>query len=503
MKTKLNGLLGNDAKNTSNVDAISDKITQNVVKILLSTNKIDALNLSSLKTLSGGRKLGNLDTAKYTSISENQTRRMRKGDGVADVLSRLYGLLKGSHDEDVKQMELTRNFKEEKLKEGRKYSKVTHQTFGKKRKKSRTKTGLAGLAVLGLISTMGSIMDWIENFTAEDGALDQMVSTISESWQNFKTEAFNYVQSLYTDITGRNLPEDYEQLKENVAKLTAKVFSEENLSWIDEKALQWVNFLHNAIESLTVKIKAWAKLFHDVYLVLKSDPAWFAKPKRWKEISGIMSKSMEGYFTPSDESNLKFLNDTAATVGKGVVTGAKGVVTGAKEVVTDMGEHADHMRAQLQSTLKNLHLPSDQELIEKGRASASKMFDYAKEKWKNKDYNPLHIPGNAADWALGVGETLNKVSPNTGIAEKIVNSLGGSSALLLDPWEDMNYKPPNSVPEEKKLNWSKPVVINNPPTTNVAPTPSSWDSGGVGTPATVRNICSPYQQINMGNFCGT
>jgi len=197
MANNLSNLLGNTTKNTSNVDAISDKIAQSVVKILLSTNKIDALNLKGKKDLSGGRKIGNIDTARYTTISENQNVRTRKGDGVANVLSRLYGLLKGSHDKDVKQMELTRNFKEEKLKEGRKYSKVTHQTFGRKRRRSKTKTGLAGLAMLGLISSMDSIMDWMENFTAEGGGLDQMIETIAESWKSFKEEALNRVKELY------------------------------------------------------------------------------------------------------------------------------------------------------------------------------------------------------------------------------------------------------------------------------------------------------------------
>ena len=218
MANNLSNLLGNTTKNTSNVDAISDKIAQSVVKILLSTNKIDALNLKGKKDLSGGRKIGNIDTARYTTISENQNVRMRKGDGVANVLSRLYGLLKGSHDKDVKQMELTRNFKEEKLKEGRKYSKVTHQTFGRKRRRSKTKTGLAGLAMLGLISSMDSIMDWMENFTAEGGGLDQMIETIAESWKSFKEEALNRVKELYNNITGRELDSDWEKLKEDFKK---------------------------------------------------------------------------------------------------------------------------------------------------------------------------------------------------------------------------------------------------------------------------------------------
>ena len=124
---KLKELLNNTGKNTSNIDAISDKIAQNVIKILVSSDKIEALNGKGRKNLSGGRKLGNIDTAKYTTISENQNTRMRKGDGVANVLARLYALMKGSHDEDVKQMELTRNFKEEQHKERKSYSKIKHQ----------------------------------------------------------------------------------------------------------------------------------------------------------------------------------------------------------------------------------------------------------------------------------------------------------------------------------------------------------------------------------------
>lgn len=51
------------------------------------------------------KKIGNLDTALYSSISENQQRRFRKGDGTATLLARMLNLMKKYHEEDLQYQE--------------------------------------------------------------------------------------------------------------------------------------------------------------------------------------------------------------------------------------------------------------------------------------------------------------------------------------------------------------------------------------------------------------
>ena len=60
---------------------------------------------SSIPTLrTGGRIIGNLDTAKYTSISEGKEQKFRRGDGIADLLARQLNLIKKYHNEEIKHL---------------------------------------------------------------------------------------------------------------------------------------------------------------------------------------------------------------------------------------------------------------------------------------------------------------------------------------------------------------------------------------------------------------
>ena len=59
---------------------------------------------------SGGKVIGQLDTALYTSISDGQRQRMRRGDGVADVAAKTFNFLKKSYDEKELHMEIDHNF---------------------------------------------------------------------------------------------------------------------------------------------------------------------------------------------------------------------------------------------------------------------------------------------------------------------------------------------------------------------------------------------------------
>lgn len=72
---------------------------------------------SVFSTPSSGRKIGNIDTAFYTTVAAGQQERMRKGDGLGNVAGKLFNLIQ-NHDEKSKlDYELQRNFKMEALEE--------------------------------------------------------------------------------------------------------------------------------------------------------------------------------------------------------------------------------------------------------------------------------------------------------------------------------------------------------------------------------------------------
>jgi hypothetical protein len=62
---------------------------------------------------SAGRKVGNIDTALYTSIEEGTVKRLRRGDGIADVSSKLMNLVKKNYEDRKIKIELSKNFDEE------------------------------------------------------------------------------------------------------------------------------------------------------------------------------------------------------------------------------------------------------------------------------------------------------------------------------------------------------------------------------------------------------
>lgn len=67
-----------------------------------------------------GNKIGQLDTALYSTVSEGQKPKMRKGDGVTDVLAKLYNLIKNDYTEENKRRKLDKNFSKEKEKSRKK-----------------------------------------------------------------------------------------------------------------------------------------------------------------------------------------------------------------------------------------------------------------------------------------------------------------------------------------------------------------------------------------------
>jgi hypothetical protein len=71
----------------------------------------------------GGNNLSNIEPALYTNISDGQKQKMRKGDGVADVLARLYNLMKGEYIAEAKKLKIEKNFKKGKNKDKEKWHK--------------------------------------------------------------------------------------------------------------------------------------------------------------------------------------------------------------------------------------------------------------------------------------------------------------------------------------------------------------------------------------------
>lgn len=487
MANKLSNLLGNTTKNTSNVDAISDKIAQSVVKILLSSNKIDALNLKEKKDLSGGRKIGNIDTARYTTISENQNTRMRKGDGVANVLSRLYGLLKGSHDEDVKQMELTRNFKEEKLKESRKYSKITHQTFGKKRRRSKTKTGLAGLAVLGLISSMDSIMKWMENFTEDGGALDQLMSSFS----NMINDPDGIVQKFVKG--GVDLFDAFKDI-------TSKEMDKQSATW--ENFKKDMSFTGAAISGVYDNMK---NVFTEILTKVKEfftsgiSPLDIFDPSKWLEFLKIVPNAFGNMFD-KNSSVLDEYHKQQSTLPKEPEPERDFFKKAADPKNKDKGIVGSAIKKVI-STSSDINAAAIKNMPQKERANLGTKTDSNKTatasiiKFSKKDVVTPTSKAFGKTSSYISNELQNYVENNKTEADNNSMKLPNGSMYLLS---DQEYHAPVRIPKLETKS-QKPTVLNNV-TTTANPSSKSASLGGPGNSADTRNKQYTFNKVNRGNL---
>ena len=61
-----------------------------------------------------GNKVGNIDTAFYTSVAEDQKQRLRKGDGIANVAGKILNLFKFHGQQNRLMKEINHNFEAEK-----------------------------------------------------------------------------------------------------------------------------------------------------------------------------------------------------------------------------------------------------------------------------------------------------------------------------------------------------------------------------------------------------
>ncbi|CAB4133040.1 hypothetical protein UFOVP250_27 [uncultured Caudovirales phage] len=103
------------SEKTKNVIPKQKAKLKNIANTKRKNNKIGQSEeddkLSEVK--SSGKKVGNLDTALYTSVAEDQKQRLMKGDGLANIATKLVNFYKQTQEEKKLQRELNRNFAKE------------------------------------------------------------------------------------------------------------------------------------------------------------------------------------------------------------------------------------------------------------------------------------------------------------------------------------------------------------------------------------------------------
>jgi len=77
-----------------------------------------------------GNRLGSIEPALYTNVSDGQRSKMRRGDGVADVLARLYNLTKAEYIAEAKKLKIEKIFKQKKDKDKEKWHKELLSVLG-------------------------------------------------------------------------------------------------------------------------------------------------------------------------------------------------------------------------------------------------------------------------------------------------------------------------------------------------------------------------------------
>lgn len=133
--------------------------------------------------------------ALYTTISANQTAKLKKNDSISNILAKIYIALKEDRLEMIKQRELDRNFREEHIKEKeRKYKSVKSFKYKKNKLKS-DKGGAWGLLIMGLISESERIIDFVKDLV---GPWDQFTKKITDQFEGVKAYVTN---ELSADIT--------------------------------------------------------------------------------------------------------------------------------------------------------------------------------------------------------------------------------------------------------------------------------------------------------------
>ena len=106
-----------NGKNTKEIESSSkpQKVVINESIINSMSTRIGGLSSSirNDKGLKPPKLVKNVDTTSYTSLGENQTNRLRRGDGIADVAAKLFNLFIGINNDEKLHQELDHNFEKE------------------------------------------------------------------------------------------------------------------------------------------------------------------------------------------------------------------------------------------------------------------------------------------------------------------------------------------------------------------------------------------------------
>jgi len=78
----------------------------------------------------GGNRLGSIEPALYSNVSDGQRGKLRRGDGVADVLAKLYNLIKSDYTNEAKKFKIQKSFQEKKDKDKEKWHKELLSALG-------------------------------------------------------------------------------------------------------------------------------------------------------------------------------------------------------------------------------------------------------------------------------------------------------------------------------------------------------------------------------------
>lgn len=156
-------------------DSLSEKFMDGVVSInttQLAKTIADCISkrlysVGSKNKFLGGKTVGRIDTALYTSISEDQYQRLRRGDGVADVAAKLVNLIKKIDEEKKLHHEIDRNFEQEASHESKKNNVVSEvhdepTTIGEK--VIEDEQGIFNtFTKLSLLTRLPKLWNWLKN----------------------------------------------------------------------------------------------------------------------------------------------------------------------------------------------------------------------------------------------------------------------------------------------------------------------------------------------------
>jgi hypothetical protein len=129
---------------------------------------------------STGIKVEKLTRALFNeSVSDGQKRKMQKGDGLAEIMAKIYNVFKNGSEEEKLHNELDRNFKKQKEKEKDKWNdELIKAITGSKRKKTAKTTATQASSGMGLLSLLALLY---EAFKIFKGVVDKMIKVAVEA----------------------------------------------------------------------------------------------------------------------------------------------------------------------------------------------------------------------------------------------------------------------------------------------------------------------------------